>query len=176
MHVILLFGAVAAAAAPHPSARAEVGGSELVKAVQNCQSIHEDAARLACYDLAAGALVNATNRGEVAIVDRNQVRQARRSLFGFSLPRIALFSGSSKMSSADEEPKRLESTLASFHPIANGFFQFTLTEPQSAWESTEESSTFESKLGSKVTIERGSLGSYYAEIDGQQWVHVRRVH
>jgi hypothetical protein len=27
-----------------------------------------------------------------------------------------------------------------------------------------------------VTIERGALGSYYAEIAGQQWVHVRRVH
>jgi len=175
MHAILLLGAAAAAAAPQ-SSKGEVAGSDLVKAVQNCQSVTDNAARLACYDQAASALVNATNRGDVAIVDRNQVRQVRRSLFGFSLPRIALFSGSSKLRSADEEPKRLESTLASFYPIANGFFRFTLTEPQSTWESTEGSSVYDAKLGSKVTIERGSLGSYYAEIGGQQWVHVRRVH
>jgi hypothetical protein len=174
MLVFLLLGAAAATAAPHPS-NAEIGGSDLVKAVQNCQSISDNTARLACYDQAAAALVSATNRGDVAIVDRNQVRQARRSLFGFSLPRIALFSGS-KLGSADEEPKRLESTLTSFHPIANGFFAFTVAEPQSTWESTEGSAVFEAKIGSKVTIERGSFGSYYAEIGGQAWVHVRRVH
>jgi hypothetical protein len=175
MHAILLFGAAAVATAAHPNTRTEAGGSDLVKAVQNCQSITDNNARLACYDQAAAALINATNRGDVAIVDRNQVRQTRRSLFGFSLPRIALFSGS-KLGAADEEPKRLESTLTSFHPIANGFFAFTLAEPQSTWESTEGSSVFEPKMGSKVTIERGSFGSYYAEIGGQQWVHVRRVH
>jgi len=165
----LLLAASAATPAAAP------GGSDLVKAVQACQSVPEDSARLACYDKAATALVTANNQGDIAIVDKNQVRQARRSLFGFSLPRMPFFSGS-KMGSADEEPKRLESTLASFRPIANGFFGFTLTEPQSTWETTEGSSLYEPKIGSKVTIERGSFGSYYAEIGGQQWVHVRRVH
>ena len=164
-------------AAPPSSTMPGIGGSELVKAVQSCQSIREDAARLACYDKAATALVTASNKGDIAIVDRQEVKQARRSLFGFSLPRLPFFSGSnSKMSSADEEPKRLESTLGSFRSLANGFFGFTLTEPQSTWETTEGSSLFEPKPGSKVTIERGAMGSYYAEIGGQQWVHVRRVH
>jgi hypothetical protein len=177
MFTFLVLGAAAAAAASPPSASTEFGGSQLVKAVENCQSIKDNVARLACYDQAAGALVSATKQGDVAIVDRNQVKQVRRSLFGFSLPRIPFLSGSnSKLRAADEEPKRLESTLGSFHPIANGFFQFTLTEPQSTWESTEGSSVFDAKAGSKVTIERGALGSYYAEIAGQQWVHVRRVH
>ena len=167
---------VATSAAPAQGAAAtQIGGSELVKAVQACQSIREDSARLACYDKTATALVTATTQGDVAIVDKNQVRQVRRSLFGFSLPKMPFFSGS-KMQSADEEPKRLESTLASFHSLANGFFGFTLTNPQSTWETTEGSSLFEPKAGSKVIIERGSLGSYYAEIGGQQWVHVRRVH
>ncbi|HEX6783951.1 MAG TPA: hypothetical protein VF098_04765 [Sphingomicrobium sp.] len=170
----LLLAAAAAATSPQQAAPA-IAGSSLVKAVQNCQSIADNAARLACYDRAAAALVTATNRGDVAIVDREQVRETRRSLFGFSLPRIALF-GNSKMSSADQEPKQIDSTLSSFHPLANGFFQFTLTEPQSTWESTEGSSVFEPKAGAKVTIEHGALGSYYAEIGGQQWVHVRRVH
>jgi len=170
----LMLGIAATAAAPAP-ANVELGGSQLVKAVQNCQSIKDNEARLACYDRAASALVTATNRGDVAIVDKNQVRQVRRSLFGFSLPSLPFFSGSKDREVA-EEPKELSSTLASFRPIGNGFFRFTLADPQSTWESTESSDVFEPKLGSKVKITHGALGSYWADISGQPSVKVRRVH
>jgi hypothetical protein len=175
MLMIFLLGAAAAIAAPPPSAAPEIGGSQLVKAVQNCESIKDNTARLACYDQAAAALVSATDRGDVAIVDRNQVRQVRRSLFGFSLPRIPFFSGS-KLHAEDQEPKHIETTLSSFRDIGDGHFMFTVAEPQSTWESTEASSVFGPKPGSKVTIEHGSLGAYFAEIGGQQWVRVRRLH
>jgi hypothetical protein len=165
---------IAAAAAP-ASANVEISGSQLVRAVQNCQSITDNGARLACYDRAASALVTATTRGEVAIVDRNQVRQVRRSLFGFGLPRIPFFSGT-KNRDVEEEPKELQATLASFRPVGNGYFRFTLADPQSSWESTEASNVFEPKSGSKVTISHGALGSYWAEISGQPAVKVRRVH
>lgn len=102
------------------------------------------------------------------------MRQVRRSLFGFSLPRLPFFSGS-KNADVETEPKELLSTLASFHPLGNGFFRFTLADPQSTWESTESSDVFEPKLGSKVTISHGALGSYWADIDGQPSVKVRRV-
>jgi hypothetical protein len=174
MFTILLLGIAAATAAPAPANR-EVGGSQLVKAVQSCQAIKDNNARLACYDQAASALVSATNRGDVAIVDRNQVRQVRRSLFGFSLPSFPFFSGS-KNRDAEAEPKELLSTLASFRSIGNGYFRFTLADPQSSWESTEASDVFEPKLGAKVEITHGALGSYWAEISGQPAVKVRRIH
>lgn len=174
MFTVLLLGIATATAAP-PSAGIEVNGSQLVKAVQDCQSIKENDARLACYDKAAAALVSATASGDVAIVDRNKVRQVRRSLFGFSLPPIPFFSGS-KNRDVEAEPKELLATLGSFQPIGNGFFRFTLADPQSTWESTEPSDVFEPKPGSKVTISHGALGSYWAEISGQPAVKVRRIH
>ena len=166
--------AFAAAAAPPHAANTNVGRSQRITAIQNCQAIKDNTARLACYDQAASALVTATTRGDVAIVDRNQAKQVRRSLFGFSLPRFPFFSGS-KDREADEEPKELNSTLASFRPTGNGFFRFVLKEPDSTWESTEPSDVFEPKLGAKVTITHGALGSYWAEIQNQRAVKVRRV-
>jgi len=174
MFTVLLLASAAATAAPQ-TANVEISGSQLVKAVQNCQSIKDNNARLACYDKAASALVSATASGDVAIVDRNQVRQVRRSLFGFALPRIPFFSGS-KNRDVETEPKELLATLGSFHPIGNGYFRFTLADPQSTWESTEASDVFEPKAGSKVTISHGALGSYWAEISGQPAVKVRRIH
>jgi len=123
MFTVLLLASAAATAAPQ-TANVEINGSQLVKAVQNCQSIKDNNARLACYDKAASALVSATASGDVAIVDRNQVRQVRRSLFGFALPRIPFFSGS-KNRDVETEPKELLATLGSFHPIGNGSFRFT---------------------------------------------------
>jgi len=174
MFTVLLIGAAAATAAP-PRANVDISGNQLVRAVQDCQSVKDDPARLACYDRAAAALVSATSSGDVAIVDRNQVRQVRRSLFGFGLPRIPFFS-SNKNRDVEEEPKELKAALASFRPIGNGYFRFTLADPQSSWESTEASDVFEPKTGSMVTISHGALGSYWAEISGQPAVKVRRIH
>ncbi|HEX6073175.1 MAG TPA: hypothetical protein VFY95_09235 [Sphingomicrobium sp.] len=166
--------ALAAAAAPAPAANPKMGQSQLVTAIQNCQAVKDNAARLACYDQAASALVTATTRGDVAIVDRTQVKQVRRSLFGFSLPSFPFFSGS-KNRDADDEPKELNTTLASFQPIANGFIRFGLAEPQSTWESTEPSDIFAPKIGAKVLITHGALGSYWAEIGAYRAVKVRRI-
>jgi len=174
MFTVLLLATSAATAAPR-AANVEISGSQLVKAVQDCQSIKDNGARLACYDKAASALVSATANGDVAIVDRGRVRQVRRSLFGFSLPPIPFFSGS-KNRDVESEPKELLSTLSSFRSIGNGYFRFTLADPESTWESTEASDVFEPKTGSKVTISHGALGSYWAEISGQPAVKVRRIH
>lgn len=169
---LLLAGTAATSAAPP---KVEISGSQLVTAVQNCQLVKDNEARLACYDKAAAALVSATVSGDVTIVDRVQVRQVRRSLFGFSIGSLPFFSGS-KDSQADAEPKELTSTMGSFQPIGNGFFRITLTDPQSTWESIESSDVFEPRTGSKVTISHGALGSYWAEISGQPAVKVRRIH
>jgi hypothetical protein len=174
MPSLLLLAAAAAAAAPPASRTPEMGSSQLVRSIQNCQPIKDSAARLACYDQAAAALVSATTRGDVAIVDRGQVRQVRRSLFGFALPSLPFFSGS-KNREDEQEPKELQSTLASFRPIGNGFIRFALVEPASTWESTEASDVFDPKIGAKVRITHGALGSYWAEIGNERAVKVRRI-
>ena len=51
--------------------------SPLVDALQACQAIADPAQRLACYDKQAGALLAATNKGDIAVVDKGEVRKAR---------------------------------------------------------------------------------------------------
>jgi hypothetical protein len=172
--MIMITVAVAALAAPHAAVPQNASQSEFVSRVQACQQIKDNAARLTCYDGTVAALVAATSRGDVTIVDRNQMRQVRRSLFGFSLPRLPFFSGS-KDREVQEEPKELVAKLISFHDIGNGFFRFTLDEPQSTWESTEASSVYSPRAGDKVTIQHGALGSYFVEIGNQPWVRARRI-
>lgn len=172
--VVSLVAAAAAAAAPHAAAKQNLGSSQLLTSVQRCQQVRDNTARLACYDQAASALAAATARGDIAVVDRNQVRQVRRSLFGFSIPSFPFFSGSKNREAADE-PKELTSTVAAFRSIGNGYYRFVLAEPQSTWESTEAASVSDPRAGEKVKIIHGALGSYWAEIGNQQAIRVRRV-
>lgn len=171
--VIVIAVAAVAAVAPPKQSQQNLGRSELMNAVEACRSVADNNARLACFDRTVGALATARSNGEVAIVDRKQVQAVRRSLFGFGGLKLPFFSGSK---SPDEpEQKELNSTLASFRPMANGFFRFDLTEPQSTWESIEASSVFGPKTGAKVKISRGAFGSYWADIAGQPAVKVRRI-
>ena len=129
---MIVASALTLVTAPQTATRAGTS-SQLVSAVQNCQQIREDAARLACYDRNVSALAAASARGDVTVVDRTQMREVRRSLFGFSVPRLPFFS-SSKDRDVREEPRELIAKLATFHDLGNGFFRFTLDEPRSTWE------------------------------------------
>lgn len=160
--------------APHPAKDQLVAGPGLVAAIQDCQKIGDNAQRLACYDRNVAALATAQARGDVSIVDRNQIQQVRRSLFGFSGVHIPFF-GNSRDRDARDEPRELKSTLTSYRDIGNGFFRFSITEPQSTWESTEGSSFSDGRAGDKVTIQSGALGSYFVQIGNQRWVRARRI-
>jgi hypothetical protein len=167
--------AAAAAAAPVPanSGTADLSRSGLVIAVESCRKITDNAARLACFDKSVSELAAARAKGDVAVVDRKQVQEVRRSLFGFGGLKLPFFGGKDK---GEVEQKEVNSTLAAYRPMANGFFRFDLTEPQSTWETIEASSVFEPKKGTKVRISRGAFGSYWAEIANQPAVKVRRIH
>ena len=168
---ILLAAAAATAAPPHPVI---APGSQLINAVQACQQVKDDAARLACYDRSVSALTSASARGDVTVVDRQQMREARRSLFGFSVPKLPFFS-SSKDKDVQDEPKRVVTTVASFVSLGNGYVRVRIAEPESTWESTEPTDLFDVHSGDKVTIEHGAIGSYWMEIGGNRAFHAHRV-
>jgi hypothetical protein len=171
MTIILMMAAAAAVAAP---AHNIAPSSQLITAVQACQNIKEDAARLQCYDRSVSALATANARGDVAVVDKQQMREARRSLFGFSVPKLPFF-GNSKDKDVAEEPKHLVTTVASFRSIGNGYVRVTITDPESTWESTEATDLFDVKAGQKVTIDHGAIGSYWMEIGANRAFHAHRV-
>lgn len=147
--------------------------SPLVTAIERCRQIVDPTQRLACYDSAAGALVQAANTGTVAIVDQGEIRKARRSLFGFTLPKIPFFSGDS---TSEEAQRQLDSTITSVRALNNGYFRIVIADNNAVWETTDSSISFDPpRAGQKITILRGPLGSYFLRIDGQVGVRGRRV-
>ncbi len=147
--------------------------SSLVSAIDRCRQITDSAQRLACYDNAANALVTATTSGEVSIVDRNDVRKVRHSLFGFSLPKIPFFSGDT---TADEAQSKLDSTIVSVNQLANGYYRITIADNHAVWETTDDSVNFSPPApGQKIEIVRGALGNYFVRVNGQIGVRGRRV-
>jgi hypothetical protein len=147
--------------------------SPLVNALEQCRKIADSAQRLGCYDRAAPALVDASRAGEITVVDRGQLRQARRSLFGFSMPRLPFFAGDE---SAADSPSELQTTIKSARSLGNGKYRIVLTENDAVWETTEESMGLrEPRAGQKISIRRGPLGSYFLRVDGGRSVKGRRV-
>lgn len=164
--VVSLASGQAVAKAPPPK-------SPLVGALQACQAIAEDQRRLACFDRASAALVSATASGDVSVIDRAQMRTARRSLFGFSMPKLPFFSGDR---SADDVPDVIETTIKSAREIGYGKYRLVIAEGDAEWETTESIGDLrEPRSGQKIQIKRGALGSYMLKIAGQRGVKGRRV-
>jgi hypothetical protein len=147
--------------------------SPLVTALEACRGITDPAQRLACYDKEAGALLTATQTGNVAVVDKTEVRQARKSLFGFSVPKIPFFSGDD---TADAVSDTLESTIKTANGIGYGKYRMVIAEGNAVWETTEGYATMrEPQAGQKIVIKRGTLGSYILRIGSNRGVKGKRV-
>ncbi|MCJ1962488.1 hypothetical protein MTR65_17480, partial [Novosphingobium sp. 2637] len=56
-----------------------------LRGLAQCRALTDDAARLACFDRESAALLAASDTGAVAIVDEDEARQVRRSLYGFAV-------------------------------------------------------------------------------------------
>jgi hypothetical protein len=133
----------------------------------------DPAERLACYDKEAGALLDATTKGDVAVVDKSEVRKARKSLFGFSMPKIPFFSGDD---TADAVSDTLESTIKSASGIGYGKYRMVIAEGDAVWETTESYATMrDPRVGDKIVIKRGPLGSYMLRIGSNRGVKGKRV-
>lgn len=149
------------------------GGSDLVSSLADCRRISDAAKRLNCFDRAVGTLVEAAAREDVILVDREEVRRTRKSLFGFSLPKLPLFNARAGAQGTDEV-RELETTIQSSQPAGYGLWSMTLAEG-GTWQTTEASRRLDLRAGQSVHLERGPVGGYMANIGGARAVRVRRV-
>jgi hypothetical protein len=167
---ICLVAAVPAAAGA--KTREKPPQSPLVQALAGCRAQTDDAARLRCYDAAAGALTAAAAEGNVVVVDQQDLKQARRSLFGFSLPKLPFFGGDR---SAEDAPEELTAKISSARALGYGKWQVRI-EDGAVWETTDSFGNMrEPRPGNEVLIKRGALGSYMMRIAGQRAVRAKRV-
>ncbi len=172
--MIKLFGAslLALAVAGTAGAADTPAASPLVAKLEGCRAITDNAQRLACFDRESAALVSAVSSGNVAVVDQGQMRAARRSLFGFQMPKLPFFSGDK---SADDVPDQIETTISSVQNSERGRYRLTLADG-AVWETIDTPMRLNPpRSGDKIVIKKASLGSYFLRIGGQIGVKGRRL-
>lgn len=154
---------------------ADAGQATVLRELSACPKITADAARLACYDKAAQALIQAETKGEVVVVDRQQAREVRRQAFGFQIPSINVFTHSSVQKEAVEEAvNRSTAVVASAVRGADRKLLIT-TEEGAVWAQTDTLSIDQTpKKGDKITIVKGAVGGYFCDITKYQSVRCER--
>lgn len=141
-----------------------------LQAVVDCRKLTDPTERLACYDGATAKLEAAEKAGEVVVVDREQVREAQRSAFGFNFRMPTIFSGDS---AKGERMESLESTAAEVRQLAG---KWVIILPDGAiWKQTDNEPVGRPpKKGSKISIRQGAVGSYFLSVDGQRSFRAKR--
>ena len=160
---IIAFSSPVRAAAP--PARAPV-----VEAVVACRAIVSGDERLACFDKAVAAFTAAETTGDVVTIDREQRRAVRRQAFGLALPSLTIFDRGDK----PEEVNRLTVSIAEVSKTLYGKWIVKLDDG-AVWRQTDDDELLKAPhKGSSAVISKGSLGSFFMKIDGQQAIKVHR--
>jgi hypothetical protein len=166
---------LATAASPVLAADEAKPRTPILAKLVECRGIADDAGRLACYDLQVKQLDQAERNQEVVVVDRTQIRKARRSLFGLTLPDLSIFGDRDERGGQEEEGvTKIESTIRSAAQNANGRWVLTL-EDGAKWIQVDTRTVARSpRPGMPIVIRRAAMGSFLANIDKQIAIRVDR--
>ena len=137
--------------------------------VLQCRALADSAQRLACFDRTVGTLAQAQQSKDLVVADKEAIREARRGLFGFSLPKVKIF-GDDDMA---EEVKAIETTIKAVSQGQRGYI-FTLQDG-ARWAQQDGAYMDRPKAGSKIRIRRAALGSYMGSIEGRVGFRIERL-
>lgn len=142
---------------------------ETIAQLKACRAIADPDQRLACYDREVGAVITATEQGTLQVVDRADVEETKRGLFGFALPKIKLFGGDG------DEMTELETTITDVRREGREGWIFT-TEEGSVWRISDTRLGWRPpQPGQAVVLKKASLGSYFIRVNGQIGVKGKRI-
>lgn len=162
------FVLMAATATLASSAHAQ--SSALLDRITACRALAPDAERLACFDRAAAELDTAKRDKALIVLDRQEVKQKRRSLFGLKLPDIDLFG---RDEAKDPPIPEIDTTLTSVRAAGRDRLLFKFADG-STWRSIELARDTPDP-GMKVKIKRAAMGTYRASFGGEYPIRVERV-
>ena len=170
---MLLAGAPALALAQRGT-QAPPARPESFEALVRCRAVAGDAARLACFDSAAAALQAAQERRDLVVVDRQQVREGRRRLFGLALPRIPIFGGGDDDATDEDAVTTVEGVVASASQDGLGHWVVALQDGAVWMQVDNNTLALRPRPGQRVVINRGALGSFMMRVNNQPGFRVRR--
>lgn len=157
-----------------PPEQAREARPDLFRKLVDCRAIADPAARLACYDDRVAALDAAEAKQDVVVVDRGQIRKARRSLFGLSLPKLNIFGGGREDEAGEEGFSQIESTIQSARRNRDGKWVLILKDGE-RWVQVDNRSLLPDPVaGQPIRIRRAALGSYLANVGKQAAIRMRR--
>jgi hypothetical protein len=169
---LILIGGIAAVLGTSAEARSNppTGTPAAVQSLLACQSIADAGQRLSCFDKAAQGFADAMTKKEVVIVDKARANEAKRSLFGFSIPNF-----SSLLGAGDEQLNQIESIVTA--AFENGYEGWTVKLADgSTWQQTDSAPiAIPPRKGDKVIVKRGTLGSYFVKLGSQPGFKAKRV-
>ena len=173
---ILAAGAATAALAAGP-AIAQADRGAVLNIMVECAKIDDPTARLACYDnniKNAGGVVRSTVPGRTVALGGGAPVGAASGVGGFGGENVR--SGPNRFAPPAGQAQSIRPKLAGVTQLGQGIYRLTL-EDDSQWDFVEGVGIEyrPPRAGSIIEIERGSLGSYLARVDGQEAVQVRRV-
>lgn len=169
---ILLLGLAGCIASPAVAQDITPTRPEVLNRVTACRAVAGPAERLACFDREVAALEAAAAAREIAVVDREQVRRTRRSLFGLRLPDLGIFDGDEDSEDDVAAVREITSTIRSSYIGSNGAMVFAL-EDGSVWVQTDGRRQ-QPRPGQSIRVRRGPLGSYIANIEDRVGFRVVR--
>ncbi|MFN3669443.1 MAG: hypothetical protein ACK4VY_09060 [Brevundimonas sp.] len=139
--------------------------------LMDCRAVADSAARLACYDAAAGALDSAERQGEVVVMDRAAIAETRREMFGFNVPSLPRLFGPSGES---DDISAIETTLQSATRGSDDRWVFRL-EDGGVWRQVDTANVhISNRAGRPVRVRRAALGTFFLSVGDSPAVRVRR--
>ncbi|WP_293943814.1 hypothetical protein [Sphingomonas sp.] len=135
-----------------------------------CKDLADSAARLACYDRETAAVGDAINRRDLVMVDREAVKTARRSLFGFSIPSLGGILGNDR-----DELKELDGQVAFASQRGDGTYVIGLQDGTQWTQTDDRTLALDPRKGDKVFVHRAAMGSYMLNVGRMPGIRVKRV-
>ena len=146
----------------------QTGTPREVQRLMACRRIPAADQRLACYDRETAAINEAIAKQDIVMIDKERARAAGRSLFGFSVPNFGGLFGS------NGELSQIDGTIRKAGRNPDGGWLITLDDG-SVWAQTDDWPGLDPRPGKKVIVKRGTLGSFWLSIPGQNGIKVKRV-
>lgn len=137
----------------------------------NCRTIADPTERLSCYDAKVAAMDEAEKKDELVLADKESMKEARRGLFGFSIPKLKIFGNDGK----EDEKFELVAKIDSAYQASPGKWTILLDDGARWVQIDSQVMRKNPERGNEIKIREAAMGSYFANINGQRAIRMRRV-